>query len=63
MTAGEGLLPVADRAGVRRATVRLVRADAVLSPAGGPHRRLLVEEPGYRALVARDAEDAEEAVR
>ncbi|MGW4435466.1 ABC transporter ATP-binding protein [Streptomyces sp. NPDC004596] len=27
MTAGEGLLPVADRAGVRRATVRLVRAD------------------------------------
>ncbi|MEW2258830.1 ABC transporter ATP-binding protein [Streptomyces sp. NPDC047869] len=27
MTAGEGLLPVADRAGVRRATLRLVRAD------------------------------------
>ncbi|MET8947478.1 ABC transporter ATP-binding protein [Streptomyces sp. NPDC004542] len=27
MTTGEGLLPVADRAGVRRATVRLVRAD------------------------------------
>ncbi|MEV7688853.1 ABC transporter ATP-binding protein [Streptomyces bungoensis] len=31
--------------------------------ASGPHRRLLAEEPGYRALVARDAEDAEEAVR
>ncbi|MGW7258191.1 ABC transporter ATP-binding protein [Streptomyces sp. NPDC054834] len=27
MTTGEGLLPVADRAGVRQATVRLVRAD------------------------------------
>ncbi|MEU1409027.1 ABC transporter ATP-binding protein [Streptomyces sp. NPDC005728] len=26
----------------------------------GPHRRLLVQEPGYRALVARDAEDAED---
>ncbi|MGW3359450.1 ABC transporter transmembrane domain-containing protein [Streptomyces bungoensis] len=31
--------------------------------ASGPHRRLLAEEPEYRALVARDAEDAEEAVR
>jgi ABC-type multidrug transport system fused ATPase/permease subunit len=30
--------------------------------ASGGHRRLLAEEPGYRALVARDA-DAEEVVR
>ncbi|MBV2353342.1 ABC transporter ATP-binding protein/permease [Streptomyces sp. J2-1] len=27
--------------------------------AAGPHRRLLVHEPGYRALVARDTGDAE----
>ncbi|MEU6285270.1 ABC transporter ATP-binding protein [Streptomyces sp. NPDC047028] len=33
--------------------------------ASGPHRRLLAEEPGYRALVARDADvvDAEGVVR
>ncbi|MEU6555900.1 ABC transporter ATP-binding protein [Streptomyces sp. NPDC046915] len=32
--------------------------------ASGPHRRLLAEEPEYRALVARDVEEnAEEAVR
>ncbi|SOD83535.1 ABC transporter ATP-binding protein [Streptomyces sp. Ag109_G2-15] len=48
----------------------LDRADTVLFltdgkvTASGPHRRLLAEEPGYRALVARDADDtAEEAVR
>ncbi|MEU5536877.1 ABC transporter ATP-binding protein [Streptomyces sp. NPDC020362] len=29
--------------------------------ASGPHRRLLAREPGYRALVARDVEDAEGA--
>ncbi|MFI9810383.1 hypothetical protein ACIHEJ_39970 [Streptomyces sp. NPDC052301] len=64
MTAGEGLLPVADRAQVRRAALRLVRADGKVA-ASGPHRRLLAEEPGYRALVARDvdAEDAEGVVR
>ncbi|MFI2202452.1 ABC transporter ATP-binding protein [Streptomyces sp. NPDC020192] len=50
----------------------LDRADTVVFLAGGkvaasgPHRRLLAEEPGYRALVARDveaenAEDAEDA--
>ncbi|MFE3634685.1 ABC transporter transmembrane domain-containing protein [Streptomyces sp. NPDC059168] len=56
----------------------LDRADTVLFlvdgkvAASGPHRRLLAEEPGYRALVARDVEDGgatedtedtEEAVR
>ncbi|MEV6836452.1 ABC transporter ATP-binding protein [Streptomyces sp. NPDC051133] len=49
----------------------LDRADTVLFlaegkvVASGPHRRLLAEEPGYRALVARDveAEDAEGVVR
>ncbi|MGW0285921.1 ABC transporter transmembrane domain-containing protein [Streptomyces sp. NPDC003236] len=41
----------------------LDRADTVLFladgkvAASGPHRRLLAEEPGYRALVARDVED------
>ncbi|MFF3636911.1 ABC transporter ATP-binding protein [Streptomyces sp. NPDC002250] len=45
----------------------LDRADTVLFLAGGkvaasgPHRRLLAEEPGYRALVARDVEDAPDA--
>ncbi|MFF2203618.1 ABC transporter transmembrane domain-containing protein [Streptomyces sp. NPDC058145] len=43
----------------------LDRADTVLFladgkvAASGPHRRLLAEEPGYRALVARDVEDTE----
>ncbi|MEU1463563.1 ABC transporter ATP-binding protein [Streptomyces sp. NPDC005727] len=43
----------------------LDRADTVLFlsdgkvAAGGPHRRLLAEEPGYRALVARDVENTE----
>lgn len=47
----------------------LDHADTVLFLVGGkvtatgPHRRLLAEEPEYRALVARDTEDAEEAVR
>ncbi|KUN81882.1 ABC transporter [Streptomyces bungoensis] len=47
----------------------LDRADTVLFlvdgkvAASGPHRRLLADEPGYRALVARDAEDTEEALR
>ncbi|MEU2926657.1 ABC transporter ATP-binding protein [Streptomyces sp. NPDC007251] len=49
----------------------LDRADTVVFlvdgkvAASGPHRRLLATEPGYRALVARDAEgvaDMEEAV-
>ncbi|OIJ88746.1 ABC transporter transmembrane domain-containing protein [Streptomyces colonosanans] len=31
--------------------------------ATGSHRRLLAEEPGYRALVTRDADAAEEVVR
>jgi ABC-type bacteriocin/lantibiotic exporter with double-glycine peptidase domain len=41
----------------------LDRADTVVFLAGGkvaaagPHRRLLAEEPGYRALVARDVEE------
>ncbi|MEU2556001.1 ABC transporter ATP-binding protein [Streptomyces sp. NPDC013313] len=47
----------------------LDRADTVLFladgkvTASGPHRRLLAEEPAYRALVARDTEETEEAVR
>lgn len=47
----------------------LGHADTVLFLVGGkvtatgPHRRLLAEEPEYRALVARDTEDVEEAVR
>ncbi|MGW1008158.1 ABC transporter transmembrane domain-containing protein [Streptomyces sp. NPDC002520] len=45
----------------------LDRADTVLFlvdgkvTASGPHRRLLEREPGYRALVARDTENAESA--
>ncbi|MFE5403839.1 ABC transporter transmembrane domain-containing protein [Streptomyces sp. NPDC056580] len=47
----------------------LDRADTVLFladgkvTASGPHRRLLAEEPAYRALVARDTEETEETVR
>ncbi|MFF3162716.1 MULTISPECIES: ABC transporter transmembrane domain-containing protein [unclassified Streptomyces] len=47
----------------------LDRADTVLFladgkvTASGPHRRLLAEDPAYRALVARDTEETEEAVR
>ncbi|MFB7504852.1 ABC transporter transmembrane domain-containing protein [Streptomyces broussonetiae] len=45
----------------------LDRADTVVFLVGGkvaahgPHRRLLAEEPGYRALVARDVEEPRDA--